>query len=128
MTLLSRPPPRLTLLLWLVGCILAGVILRKIPLGLPFFVTKWGGSALWGGMIWCCVAFCIPAKPRWFIAVTACLCAALTEGLKLLHTPALDHVRMTALGGFLLGHHFAWANIGVYTAAILVFSCLLGRL
>ncbi|GBR10721.1 hypothetical protein [Acetobacter oeni] len=35
--------------------IAADVTIRKLPLGLPFFVTKWSGTCLWGAMIWCAV-------------------------------------------------------------------------
>lgn len=107
--------------------IAAGVILRKAPLGLPFPVTKWGGSWLWGMMIWCAVA--IPSNGRHPLrtACTAIVLATLTECLKRLHTPALDHVRSGPLGSFLLGHHFAVADLVVYALAITSTAFLASR-
>jgi hypothetical protein len=38
--------------------IVAGLVLRLAPLGLPFAVTKWGGSVLWAAMVyWLAAAF-----------------------------------------------------------------------
>ncbi|MFT9017366.1 DUF2809 domain-containing protein [Acetobacter malorum] len=99
--------------------ILAGVAVRKLPLGLPFFVTKWSGSWLWGMMMWCAVSLLFSSRHPVRNALLALVLASMSEGLKFLHTPTLDHFRSNALGSFLLGHHFSLTNIGVYALAIL---------
>lgn len=105
--------------LLMLGVILAGVTVRKLPLGLPYFVTKWSGSWLWGTMIWCAVTLVFSSRHPVRNALLALVLTSISEGLKCLHTPALNYFRSNALGSFLLGHHFALTNIGVYALAIL---------
>ncbi|WP_197461352.1 DUF2809 domain-containing protein [Acetobacter malorum] len=110
---------RMRIGLLMLGVILAGVAVRKLPLGLPFFVTKWSGSWLWGMMMWCAVSLLFSPRHPVRNALLALVLASMSEELKCLHTPALDYFRSNALGSFLLGHHFAMVNIGVYALAIL---------
>lgn len=43
---MTPPAPRRNIVLLMALIITAGVAIRKLPLGLPFFVTKWSGTWL----------------------------------------------------------------------------------
>ena len=61
--------------------IVAGLVWRLAPIGLPPFLYKYGGSVLWAVMVYWLVAF---AFPQWWprrIAIFACLIAALSAGV-----------------------------------------------
>lgn len=69
-------------------------------------------------MIWCIVTLLGRQRQSLRTAFIAIAIAFATEFLKLIHTPALDRLRATSTGGFLLGHHFATADLAVYALAI----------
>jgi hypothetical protein len=39
-----------------------GLLLRLAPIGLPYALTKYGGSALWGAMVYTLVRTCLPSS------------------------------------------------------------------
>jgi hypothetical protein len=114
-----RSRPLALSLALIVGTILAGVATRFAHLGLPPFLVKYGGSALWALMIYWIVSTLLP---RWRITAVALLAAAIAiavEFLKLCHTPALDAFRLTLPGILLLGRFFSLWDILAYWLAIL---------
>ncbi|KXV77892.1 hypothetical protein AD954_05200 [Acetobacter cerevisiae] len=46
----------------LLGVIFADIAVRKLLPDLPFFITKWNGSWLWGMMMWCAVTPCLESS------------------------------------------------------------------
>lgn len=121
------PPSRRGLVLLMLVVIATGIAIRTLPLGLPFFITKWSGTWLWGAMIWCGVSLLSRRQHSIRTVVMASGLASATEFLKLVHTPLLDRIRSMPAGGFLLGHHFAIANLVVYGLAIVTMAVLNGR-
>ena len=100
--------------------IAAGLVLRLIPLGLPFFVTKYGGSVLWAAMVYLLLAALQPERRPWVLGVVAGIFATLIELSRFYHTPDLDAFRLTLAGALLLGRVFSpwhfldyWAAIGL---------------
>jgi len=96
----------------------AGLAIRFAHLGLPFAVTKYGGSALWALMIYWIVS---TVAGRWSpirSGLTAGVIAVAVECLKLYRTPALDAFRHTLAGIILLGRVFSIADLVVYGLAI----------
>ena len=98
--------------------ILAGLAWRFAPLGLPPFFFKYGGSMLWAMMVYWIAAALLPTRRPLELAVYSCVTAALVEFSRLLHTPALDHVRITLAGRLLLGRFFSLWDIVAYWLAI----------
>lgn len=96
----------------------AGLVLRLAPLGLPFAVTKWGGSVLWAVMVYLLLAVLLPRSSAARVAVIAGLVAAAVELSRLYHTPGLDAFRLSAAGALLLGRVFSLWHFTVYWAAI----------
>lgn len=100
------------------GLIVAGLVWRLAPLGLPFFFYKYGGSAIWGAMVYCVVATAFPSRRPAIIALGAAAIAILSELFRLYHTPGLDAFRATLFGALLLGRTFLIWNIVAYLVAI----------
>nr|WP_306934839.1 DUF2809 domain-containing protein [Agrobacterium larrymoorei] len=112
---------RLLLLSSLILVILAGLALRRYgyTIGLPFIVVKYGGSVLWGAMVYLlAVLLFVNYRTRLFIIAVACCFSVAVELLRLVHFPALDAFRDTATGTLLLGRVFSPWNIVCYLAGI----------
>lgn len=108
------------LILAAVSVIVAGLCLRLFGygIGLPFFIVKYGGSLLWGSMVYLLIAALFVARAKLLTIVTAEVFAIAVELVRLLHTPWLDAFRETMVGALLLGKVFSPWNIVVYTIGI----------
>ena len=106
--------------------ILAGLILRRYSyaVGLPFIVVKYGGSLLWGSMVYLLVAATMPHRKRHLTIVTACALSIIVELIRLIHFPELDTFRATAAGALLLGRVFSLWNIACYLVGIGIASLI----
>jgi len=114
--------------LW-VGIIVLGLALRRFGLGagLPPLIVKYGGSILWGAMVFFLVAIAGPRRTRFHIALIAILIAVAFELFRLVHTPWLDDFRLTLAGALLFGRIFSPWDILAYGVGILS-ALLLDRL
>jgi len=108
--------------------IVAGLVLRRVPLGLPFVLVKFGGSMLWAAMVYWIFAALRPAASSEGVALNASLFAAAVEFFKLYHSPLADAFRRTLVGALLLGRFFSWWDILAYLAAIALAAALDRRL
>jgi hypothetical protein len=113
-----RTKRRLLCLILAIFTLLAGLLWRLIPLGLPPALVKYGGSALWAMMVYWLVAFAVPKWTPLRLALVAALIAAAVELFRLYHAPALDAFRLTLAGRLLLGRFFSLTDIAVYWIAI----------
>ncbi|MCJ2090408.1 DUF2809 domain-containing protein [Methylobacterium sp. E-005] len=114
----SRPRSRPAWLALSIALIGIGLVWRLVPLGLPRFALKYGGSLLWASMVYSLSAALLP---RWSIAATATvagLVALSIELLRLYHQPWLDAFRLTLPGALLLGRIFSPWNLVAYAAGI----------
>lgn len=102
------------------GTILSGSALRLVPVGLPYFIVKYGGSTIWGAMVYAMVALCIPfARVRTIVLIALAL-AVLSELFRFYQTPELDAFRRTLAGQLLLGRIFSIWNIAAYSTGIVI--------
>jgi hypothetical protein len=69
--------------------IVSGLALRGIGpgLGLPLFLVKYGGSLLWGAMVFFLVAIAAPLLSWWRIALISAAIAIAVELFRLVHAP-----------------------------------------
>jgi hypothetical protein len=95
-----------------------GLAVRFMPLGLPGFVVKYGGSTLWAVMVYWVIAFFVPGSRPRSLALIAGLIAMLVELQRLIHFPALNAFRATLPGILLLGRFFSIWDIVAYWLAI----------
>ncbi|PDT11810.1 hypothetical protein CO670_29325 [Rhizobium sp. J15] len=106
--------------------ILSGLALRRFGYAadLPFFLVKYGGSLLWGSMVYVLLALAVAAltarMPRAGTAALALTVAICVEFFRLYHTPWLDAFRLTTAGALLLGRLFSLWNILAYAIGIAV--------
>lgn len=104
--------------------IISGLLLRRFgySVDLPFAVVKYGGSLLWGSMVYFLLAFAVGGlsariRPAG-IAIIALAIAICVELFRLYHTPWLDAFRLTTSGALLLGRVFSLWNIVAYAFGI----------
>lgn len=97
-----------------------GLALRRFgyDLGLPFLIVKYGGSMLWGAMVYFLAASALSKFPDRFSIALAFVVAILVELFRLYHTPWLDAFRVTLAGALLLGRVFSLWNIVAYACGI----------
>jgi hypothetical protein len=106
----------------LVTIIVLGLALRHFGpgVGIPASIVKYGGSILWGAMVFFLVAIALPRFSRWPVAGISAVIAVGVELLRLFHTPWLDEFRLTLAGALLLGRIFSVWNILAYGGGILL--------
>jgi Protein of unknown function (DUF2809) len=97
-----------------------------LGLGLPVLLVKYGGSLLWGTMVYFLVAMAASRLPRPGIALMSAAIAICVELFRLVHAPWLDAFRMTLAGALLLGRIFSPWNVLAYAVGI-VLGMLLDR-
>jgi beta-N-acetylhexosaminidase len=99
---------------------ICGLALRRFghDAGLPSLLVKYGGSVLWGAMVFFWVAIAVSRWPRWQIVCAAMIVAVGVELFRLVHTPWLDSFRLTLAGALLLGRIFSLWDICAYGVGI----------
>jgi hypothetical protein len=100
--------------------IVCGLALRGwgLGFGLPATVVKYGGSILWGTMVFLLVAIAASTLSRSRIALIAMVIAIGVELFRLVHFPWLDAFRLTLPGALLLGRIFSGWNMVAYGVGI----------
>lgn len=96
-----------------------GLLWRRPELGLPWTIAKYGGSLLWGAMVFCCVVVLCPRMASRGVATLAFAIAALVEASQLLSWGPLDAFRATKVGALLIGRTFDPFDIVAYAIGIL---------
>lgn len=98
--------------------IIAGLSVRFAPLGLPWVVMKYGGSAMWAAMIYWVLRLAWPRRSAVALALAAGALATVVEFTRLYHCGWLDAFRASLAGAVLLGRYFSVRNIVAYWVAI----------
>jgi hypothetical protein len=98
--------------------LIAGLVIRLVPLGLPPFFVKYAGSMLWALMIYWIVSALFARWRLPMVALISGVIAAAVEFLKLYHAPGLDALRLTLPGILVLGRYFSLWDILAYWIAI----------
>jgi hypothetical protein len=109
---------RLTYVVLTLAIIAAGLVCRWPGLGLPWPIAKYGGSILWGAMVYAGLRALVPRAPIMRSVIAACSLAVCVEFLRLYHQPALDAFRVMLAGQLLLGRLFSVWNILAYAVGI----------
>ncbi|WHO71862.1 DUF2809 domain-containing protein [Rhizobium sp. BT03] len=116
----TRSQAQFLRLVGLLVVIVLGLALRRFgyAIDLPFIIVKYGGSALWGAMVYLLVALFVARSRPAIIAAMALFIAISVELFRLYHTPWLDAFRLTTAGALLLGRIFSLWNILAYAIGI----------
>lgn len=110
----------LTTLTILLITIPIGIAWRKLPLGLPWFFFKYGGSFLWAVALYWFIATLFPRLYPKAVAAIAAAAALAVEFSRLVPQPTIDAFRLTLPGQLTLGRYFSFKNIVAYLIAIAV--------
>ena len=112
-----------------IAVIVCGLCLRAFgyDVGLSFVAVKYGGSVLWGAMVFLLLAAAFPSRWRGYEVQAAVFVAVAVELIRLVHFPALEAFRSTTAGALLLGRVFSPWNIVCYIAGIAAASFISGR-
>jgi len=97
-----------------------GIAWRMLPLHLPYFAWKYGGSALWTVALYALIAAITPRLRPLNLALVSALLALLVELSRLVQQPTLEAFRRTLAGKLLLGSHFALKDIAAYWITIAI--------
>lgn len=102
--------------------VISGLALRGygFRLGLPAFFVKYGGSVLWGTMLFFVVAIVASKLSRRSICLISACIAIGVELFRLVHAPWLDTFRLTTAGALLLGRIFSPSNLLAYAAGLIL--------
>lgn len=126
MTMIPRPfTHSLALILVTTG---AGLAVRLVPLGLPPFVVKYGGSVLWAAMIYWIVSTTFPSWRLLSSMLASGFLATAVEFFKLFRSPGVDAFRLTLPGKLLIGRYFSVWDIVAYWLAIVLAALLDDRI
>jgi hypothetical protein len=87
-------------------------------------VVKYGGSVLWGTMVFFLVSVLASGRSHTRIASIAASIAVCVELSRLVHSPWLDDFRLTMAGALLLGRVFSTWNLVAYALGILLGAAL----
>lgn len=100
--------------------IAAGLALRRYGyhVGLTFPVVKYGGSVIWGSMVYFGMLAILPQASRSMALLAASIFSIAVELFRLVHFDRLDAFRLTTAGALLLGRVFSVWNIVAYLAGI----------
>ena len=109
-------------LIWTAFIVVCGLVVRRAPLHLPLAVSKYGGSMLWGAMVYALFVAVFPRRRPLEVGISAGLFALAVELFKLYHAPVLDAFRQTLAGQLLIGRFFSLADIRAYWVAIAAFT------
>jgi hypothetical protein len=112
--------PLILSLLLIVVTMIAGLVIRFAPLGLPASIVKYGGSALWAMMIYWMSSSVLPSWRAEYIGLLSGVVATSVEFFKLYHAPVLEAFRHTIAGVLILGRVFSFKDIAVYWIAIAI--------
>jgi len=102
---------RIRYLLSATPVLIAGLASRKFPEHLPLFLAEYAGDTLWALMLYLLVSTLLAGRPIVVRAAISLAPAFFVEISQLYHTPWIDSIRQTTLGGLVLGFGFLWTDL-----------------
>lgn len=104
----------------LVATVLLGLLSRRYPDQTPAWVLLYAGDSLWAMMVYWLSRLAFPRHSYKKSGLVALLFSVFIELSQLFHTPWLDAVRATRLGGLVLGFGFLWSDLICYAVGVAV--------
>ena len=104
---------RLPYLISIIVVIALGIASRKI-MGFPYFVYEYVGDVLWAANLYLLLCFLFPKEKISILAFISITFSVLIEFSQIYHAPWIDSIRVTFLGGMVLGYGFLWSDILCY--------------
>jgi hypothetical protein len=95
-----------------------GFVCRFVPIGLPYFIVKYGGSFLWASTVYWFIGYFLARQKPLTLALISLVVTAAIEFLKRVQSSTLENIRNTFFGIMILGRYFSYTDIAVYWLAI----------
>ena len=116
--------PKAQYLIVLGATILLGLASRRFPSAFPAVVARYGGDALWAGMVFLLVVLIRPRISTQWAALIALGLSLSVELSQLYHAPWIDAIRATRFGGLALGQGFLWSDLVSYATGVAIMAAL----
>lgn len=116
----SRLKIRLVYLTLLMITVALGLLSRRFPDETPSWIHLYAGDTLWSLMVYWILRLSFPENKTPTSALAALLFSFAIELSQICHTPWLDAIRATRLGGLVLGFGFLWSDLICYTTGVAV--------
>lgn len=115
---------RLIYLMAAIAVVVLGLSSRKYSRVLPEFLVSYAGDTLWALTAFLGVGMLFHRWSTLRVCVTSLLFAFAIELSQLYHSPWVDQIRRTMVGGFILGYGFLWSDLFCYVVGISIGSTL----
>ena len=103
-------------------------LLSRTTLPMPSWFHRYGGDTLWAMFVFLLLTMLSRRVKTHWLALTALIFSYLIEVSQLYHSPWLETIRATTVGGLILGFGFLWSDLVCYTVGVLLgvsMDCLL---
>jgi hypothetical protein len=112
-----RRKPLIQIALITLVCVL-GIGSRRYAQALPGFVAAYAGDTMWALAAFAGIGLLLPRASTRTVALLAMGLAIAVELSQLYHAPWIDSIRLTTLGGLILGFGFLWSDLACYAAGV----------
>ncbi len=109
---------RVNYLLLVITVVILGLSSRRLAIGLPQWLNLYLGDILWALMVFFILGLLFSQKSPQWVAVMAILFAFGVEISQLYHSPSIDALRRTRIGGLVLGYGFLWRDLFSYSIGV----------
>lgn len=109
---------RIFYLLLTVLTMFSGLLSRRLTAYIPDIVDLFLGDALWALMIYFMIKMVFINFTPKKTAILGILFCFTIEFSQLYHSPWIDSIRATAIGGLVLGYGFLWTDLAAYLIGI----------
>lgn len=97
---------------------LLGLASRSDQIVLPEFLATYAGDTLWALLVFWLIRAVAPSSTALSSALIAISFSFLIECSQLYHTPWIDSIRSTTLGGLVLGYGFKVSDLACYCVGV----------
>jgi hypothetical protein len=101
-----------------IGVAALGLSSRRYPAALPRLLATYAGDTLWALMVFLGIGTLFPRWSTLRVCVAAWVLAFAIESSQLYHSPLVDQIRHTEMGGLILGYGFLWSDLLCYVIGI----------
>lgn len=106
--------------IFIVITMLLGLGSRRFSYILPNFISSFSGDILWALMMFWIFGFIFNSFRTRNIALLTLAFSFTIEISQLYHSPWIDNIRSTNLGGLVLGYGFLWSDLVCYSIGVLM--------
>ncbi len=104
--------------------VILGLSSRYFSIYLPRWVNLYLGDGLWALMIFLIVGLLFRTRGTKWVAVIALVFCYTIEVSQLYHSPWINIIRNTRIGGLVLGQGFLWSDLISYSIGIAIGTVL----